>query len=171
MSIGKMYRMGIATTVIVASATIAGYAAAQDGGIAVGAHVPAATVRTLDGRSVNLSALIGTSPTLIEFWATWCPNCKELEPRLSAAQAKYAGRVKFITVAVAINETFERVQKHAAAHKMPADAVVYDADGKAAGAYDAPATSYVVLVDRKGQVVYTGVGGTQDLDAAIRKAL
>jgi ribosomal protein S5 len=34
-----------------------------------------------------------------------------------------------------------------------------------------PATSYVVVVDRSGKVVYTGVGGTQNIDAAIRKAL
>jgi ribosomal protein S5 len=34
-----------------------------------------------------------------------------------------------------------------------------------------PATSYVVVLDRKGKVVYTGVGGDQDLEAAIRKAL
>jgi thiol-disulfide isomerase/thioredoxin len=144
---------------------------AQDGGIAVGAKAPSAIVRTLDGRTVDLSGIVGARPTLIEFWATWCPNCKELEPALSAAQTRYAGRVKFVTVAVAINESFDRVRKHVAAHKMPADAIVYDADGNAAAAYDAPATSYVVLLDRKGQVVYTGVGGTQDLDAAIRKAL
>jgi ribosomal protein S5 len=29
----------------------------------------------------------------------------------------------------------------------------------------------VVVLDRQGRVVYTGVGGDQDLDAAIRKAL
>ena len=34
-----------------------------------------------------------------------------------------------------------------------------------------PATSYVVVLDKKGKVVYTGLGGKQDLEAAIRKAL
>jgi hypothetical protein len=38
------------------------------------------------------------------------------------------------------------------------------------GAYDVPATSYVVVVDKTGKIVYTGVGGTQNLDAAIKKA-
>lgn len=143
---------------------------AQDGGIALGSKAPGAAVKALDGTSVDLSHLIGPGPTVIEFWATWCPNCKELEPTLNAAQAKYAGRVKFVTVAVAINESFERVQKAVAAHKMP-ETVVYDADGNAAGAYDAPATSYVVVIDHTGKVVYTGVGGSQDIDAAIKKAL
>lgn len=143
---------------------------AQDGGIALGAKAPSAVVRSLDGKPVQLSSVLGTGPTVVEFWATWCPNCKELEPALTAAQTKYAGRVRFVTVAVAINESLERVRKHAAVHQMPGT-VVYDADGNAAGAYDAPATSYVVVIDHTGKVVYTGVGGTQDIDAAIRKAL
>jgi thiol-disulfide isomerase/thioredoxin len=142
---------------------------AQDGGgLAIGARAPAAAVKALDGKPLDLSAVIGPGPALIEFWAAWCPNCKELEPALAAAQAKYNGRVRFVTVAVAINESIERVRKHVAAHSMPGT-VVYDADGNAAGAYDAPATSYVVVIDRTGRVVYTGVGGTQDLDGAIQK--
>lgn len=145
-------------------------ALAQDGGIEVGAHAPSATVRTLDGKTVDLSRLIGPGPALLEFWAAWCPNCKELEPALTAAQSKYGSQVRFVTVAVAINESMERVQKHVAAHKIPGT-VVYDADGSAAGAYDAPATSYVVVIDRTGHVAYTGVGGTQNVDAAIKKVL
>jgi thiol-disulfide isomerase/thioredoxin len=155
---------------IVGSALPSAAAQAQDGGIAIGAHAPTAAVRSLDGKPVDLSTVVGTGPALLEFWATWCPNCKQLEPTLAAAETKYAGRVKFVTVAVAINESIEHVQKHVAANKMLAT-VVYDADGNAASAYDAPATSYVVVIDRAGRVVYTGVGGTQDLDAAIRKAL
>ena len=49
--------------------------------------------------------------------------------------------------------------------------LLYDRKGDASEAYDAPATSYVVVLDRTGKVVYTGAGGDQDLEAAIRKAL
>ena len=38
-------------------------------------------------------------------------------------------------------------------------------------AYDVPATSYVVVVNRKGEVIYTGLGGKQALEPAILKAL
>jgi thiol-disulfide isomerase/thioredoxin len=162
--------LALAVLATLGSALQAAPAQAQDGGIALGAHAPTAVVRSLDGKPVDLSSVVGAGPALLEFWATWCPNCKQLEPTLAAAESKYAGRVRFVTVAVAINESIEHVQKHVAAHKMPAT-VVYDADGNAASAYDAPATSYVVVIDRAGRVVYTGVGGTQDLDAAIRKAL
>jgi thiol-disulfide isomerase/thioredoxin len=148
---------------------VAAPAHAQDGGIALGAHAPSAAVQSLDGKSIALSTVVGPGPAVIEFWATWCPNCKELEPTLTAAEKKYAGQVRFVTVAVAINESMERVRKHAAVHHL-AGSVVYDADGSAAGAFDAPATSYVVVIDHTGRVVYTGVGGTQDIEGAIKKA-
>ena len=163
--------MSIATALMTAGVVLlAAPVYAQDGGVALGTKAPSALVKSLDGNSIELSRVIGSGPTVIEFWATWCPNCKELEPALTAAQAKYAGRVRFVTVAVSINESFERVQKHVAVHHLPGT-VVYDANGNAAGAYDAPATSYVVVIDHTGKVVYTGVGGTQDIDAAVKKAL
>ena len=48
---------------------------------------------------------------------------------------------------------------------------LFDRKGNASGAYDAPATSYVVVLDAAGKVVYTGLGGRQDLEPALKKAL
>jgi thiol-disulfide isomerase/thioredoxin len=148
----------------------AGTARAQDLGIDVGAAAPAVTVNALDGKTVDLSKYIGKTPVLIEFWATWCPNCRELMPTLLETEKKYGKRVKFLALAVAINQSPEKVRRWLAAHPLPHE-TLYDTDGKAAGAFDAPATSYVVVLDKTGRVVYTGLGGKQDLDAAIRKAL
>ena len=143
---------------------------AQDLGIEVGKRAPAAVVRTLDGKSVDLGSYVGKTPMFIEFWAVWCPNCRHLEPALLAAEKKYGTRVKFIGVAVAINQSPERVKAYTEKHGLKHE-IVFDTDGKAAEAYDPPATSYVVVVDRTGKIVYTGVGGDQDLEAAIKKAL
>jgi thiol-disulfide isomerase/thioredoxin len=107
---------------------------------------------------------------LIEFWATWCANCRELMPTLLQAEKKYGSKVKFLALAVAINQSPERVRRFIAAHPLPHE-TLYDAEGKAAGAFDAPATSYVVVLDKNGRVVYTGLGGKQDLEAALKKAL
>ena len=143
---------------------------AQDLGIDVGARAPAVTVHSLDGKSVDLGQYIGKTPMLIEFWATWCPNCRELMPTLLDAEKKYGKRVKFVALAVAINQSPERVRRFLAAHPLPHD-TFYDTEGKAAGAFDAPAASYVVILDKTGKVVYTGLGGKQDLDVALKKAL
>jgi hypothetical protein len=47
----------------------------------------------------------------------------------------------------------------------------YDRRGNAIEAYDVPATSYVVVLNAAGEVVYGGVGGKQDIEGAIAKAL
>lgn len=157
----------------VAAATLAvtpGAARAQDGGIDVGAMAPNPSVYTLDGSKTNLGAIIGKTPALIEFWATWCPNCKELEPTMKAMAAKYGSKVKFVGVAVSVNENAARVKAFVAKYGIPG-VQFFDADGDASGKFDAPATSFVVVLDKTGKVAYTGVGGKQDLEGAIKKVL
>jgi len=143
---------------------------AQDLGIEVGSVAPAAKLHTLDGKEVDLAQYIGKTPMVMEFWAIWCPNCKELEPTLVSAAKKYGDQVKFFGIAVSVNETPERVKAFVAKHGLPGEQF-FDTKGNASGAYDAPATSYVVVINKAGKVVYTGLGGKQNLDAAIKKAL
>jgi thiol-disulfide isomerase/thioredoxin len=143
---------------------------AQESGIAVGTAAPGAKLEMLDGKPGDLAAYIGKSPIVMEFWATWCPNCKELEPAMLAAQKKYAGKVQFVGVAVSVNESPELVRLYVEKHGL-AGAQFYDRKGTALDAYDVPATSFVVVINKAGKVVYTGLGGAQDLDAAIKKGL
>ncbi len=162
------FRKISAMATAVAGSFLASPAAAQDLGIEVGSQAPAVMVHALDGKQVDLGKYIGKTPMLIEFWATWCANCRELMPTLLEAEKKYGKRVKFVALAVAINQSPERVRRFIAAHPVPHE-TFYDTDGKAAGAFDAPATSYVVVLDKTGKVVYTGLGGKQDLEAALKK--
>jgi thiol-disulfide isomerase/thioredoxin len=165
-----MTRRGITSLIALAAVAVAAPVAAQDLGIEVGKRAPAAVVRTLDGKPVDIGAYVGKTPIFLEFWATWCSNCRHLEPALLAAEKKYGSRMKFIGVAVSVNQTPARVKAYTAKHKLK-HLIVFDTEGNAADAYDAPATSYIVVVDRTGKVVYTGLGGDQDLEAAIKKAL
>ena len=146
-------------------------ASAQDGGLDLGTVAPSASVQTLDGKPADLATVIGKGqPAVVEFWATWCENCEALLPTLKAAESKYRGKVKFVGVSVSVNQSVRRVQLHVAKHGVPG-IQLWDAKGDATGKWDVPATSYVVVLDRAGKVVYTGVGGKQDLEGAIRKAM
>jgi thiol-disulfide isomerase/thioredoxin len=167
-----MSRLRQSATVFAASLALAlpAVASAQDGGLAIGSTIPAAMVQSLDGKPVALAKAIGSGPALVEFWATWCENCEHLLPALQKVEAKYRGRVKFVGVAVSANESANRVRLHVAKHGVPG-LQLYDATGDATGKWDVPATSHVVVIDKRGKVVYTGVGGDQDLEAAIKKAL
>jgi len=145
-------------------------ALAQDGGLPVGSVAPSVSLQTLDGKRVELGSMLGKTPVVLEFWATWCSSCEELEPTFQQVQKKFAGQVRFASIAVAINQSPERIRRWVARHQPGRD-VFYDHAGDAAEEYDAPATSFVVIVDRDGRVTYTGVGGKQDLDGEITKAL
>jgi thiol-disulfide isomerase/thioredoxin len=155
---------------IAALLTLSSAAWSQESGIAVGAQAPDAKVQTLDGKTIDIGSYVGKSPMVIEFWAFWCPNCKELEPSLLALHKKYGSRVRFLAVAVSVNETIDRVKAYTSKHRYPYQ-TVYDDKGEATEAYDVPATSYVVVVDGSGKVVYTGLGGKQQLEPAILRAL
>jgi thiol-disulfide isomerase/thioredoxin len=143
---------------------------AQEMGIPVGNTAPNAVLQTLDGRPAQLSQWIGKTPVVLEFWAMWCGNCRALEPEVLKVGRAFGRQVKFVGVAVSANQTPEQVTRFLRQHALPVE-MLYDRDGTAVEAYDVPATSFVVVIDRAGKVVYTGSGRTQDLTAAIRKAL
>ena len=139
-------------------------------GIPVGETPPAVTLESLSGDSVALSQWIGKKPVIVEFWATWCPICAELLPRMEAAQRKYGDRAAFLVVAVAVNQSKNTVRRHLERDPMPFT-FLWDGNGAAVRAFQAPSTSYVTVLDAKGKVVYTGVGADQDIEAAIERAV
>jgi thiol-disulfide isomerase/thioredoxin len=135
----------------------------------VGSKAPNASAQTLDGGTGDLSSWLGKEPIFIEFWATWCPNCRALEPQIVALQKQYAGKVRFVGVAVSVNQTPALVKRYVAQHGLQGEQL-YDKKGNLTDAYGVPATSYVVVINAKGNVVYTGLGADQNLAAAILKA-
>jgi thiol-disulfide isomerase/thioredoxin len=52
---------------------------------------PPFTVTTLDGQRVSLDGLAG-KVLLIDFWATWCPPCREALPRIRSIAKKFEGQ-------------------------------------------------------------------------------
>jgi hypothetical protein len=67
-----------------------------------------------------------------------------------------------------VNQSPEIVRRYIATHKPPFR-TLYDDEGTSTRAYQVPATSYVVIVDQTGKIVYTGSGGTQNFDSALHR--
>ena len=141
---------------------------AQDEGIAIGAKAPVVVVNDIDGKPVDLGAYLGKQPVLLEFWATWCNVCEELLPRVQAAHDTYGGSVAFFGVNVTVNQTPERVRRWIASHNPPYR-TLYDDKGVSTRAYEAPITSYIVIIDAAGRVAYTGTGADQDIAGALAR--
>ena len=145
-------------------------ASAQDVGLPLGTVVKPVQIEDLDGNAVDLAQYIGKKPVLFEFWATWCPVCEALAPRLDAAAKKYQGKVDVVVVSVGVSQTPRQIKRHMTRHAMPGR-VLWDGEGRATRAFMAPSTSYIAVLDAKGRVVYTGTGEDQNLDAALAKAV
>src|SRR6266702_4767749 len=96
--------------------------------------------------------------------------CMALEPTLKAAHARFGGTVRFVAIGVGVNETPASIKRHLAAHPLPFP-VWYDANGAAVRAYQAPTTSYIVVLDKVGKVRYTGAGAEQDVATALEQVV
>ncbi len=139
-------------------------------GLPIGSVAPGVEIETLDGEAVDIGQFVGNKPMILEFWATWCENCKALQPQMNAAHEEYGDQVEFLIIAVAVGQSKRAVRRHVDREHLPFD-FLWDTRGRATRAYKAPTTSYVVVVDATGKVTYTGVGPDQDIDAAVHTGL
>jgi thiol-disulfide isomerase/thioredoxin len=71
----------------------------------------------LDGSAVDLAKLRG-KVVLIDFWATWCPPCRDEIPGIVAAYKKYHGK-GFEVVGISLDQDKAALTKYVADNKMP----------------------------------------------------
>ena len=63
---------------------------------------PAWQLKTQSGKNISLSDYHG-QPVILHFWATWCPYCKKLQPKLVEFEQQYK-KSDIHIVAISINE-------------------------------------------------------------------
>lgn len=139
-------------------------------GIALGERPELVEIEDLQGNKVSLTQFVGERPVLIEFWARWCELCAALYPQIEDVHSRYEDRVEFVAVAVAVAQSQRSVLRHLEGEPMGFP-VLWDDGGRAVRAFLAPGTSYIVVLDPEGTVVYTGSGADQDIEAAVLTGL
>lgn len=158
--------MTLGTSAIAACLTLLMLAAPLGAQAVVGSLATPMTITDLDGASVRLDARVSGKPLLIEFWATWCEVCEALMPTVRRAAARFGTQVDFVGINVTVNESRNRVKRWVERERPPYR-TLYDESGLAVRTFQAPVTSYVVIVDASGVIRYTGVGEEQDLIKAL----
>ncbi|MGA8074270.1 MAG: redoxin family protein [Candidatus Acidiferrales bacterium] len=133
---------------------------------------PAFSVVTLEGRKITASALRG-KVVLLDFWATWCPPCRESVPALVKLHQEFADR-PFQIVGVSADRDEDDWKSFIRSNHMDwAESIDRDREMQALFEVDAFPT-YIVL-DRSGVIGFrqSGFGGptAQNLERAINRAL
>jgi len=134
--------------------------------------------------SVSLPGLDGAARplpkgkvTLVDFWATWCEPCRVSMPRVQQIWKKYQGAGLELYSVDTDDDTPDRdpsVREFLIKNSLSFP-VVLD-DGSASKAFSVANLPTMVLLDKRGKVIWTDVGSLtrsreKDLVATIEKAL
>jgi peroxiredoxin len=140
-----------------------------------GKPAPDLTLKTTDGKEIKLSDLKG-KVVVVDFWATWCPPCRESLPNLAKLSSDKALADKGLKViAIDSRESLNVVKSYIEKNNLSLTAAL-DSDGSAGDAYNVTGFPTTIVIGRDGVVqhVIEGFGGkpTEDeLKDAIDKAL
>ena len=117
--------------------------------------VPSFTIKDLDGRTITPADWRG-KVVLLNFWATWCPPCREEIPDLIKLQSKYEGKLQIIGLSEDTGsvENVRNFVKHSAMN-YPIAIASSDLEEKFGGVMGLP-TSF--LLDTNGRVVQKHIG-------------
>ena len=126
----------------------------SQGGLEVGMKAPNLSLRQA-GKTVELDEM-NHDVFVINFWATWCPPCKQEIPELNA----FARDTDIPVYGINVTTSERRVADVAAFLKQtPVDyPVLYDRKGTSEEAYRLVAMPATYVLDRKGTILAKHVG-------------
>jgi peroxiredoxin len=121
-----------------------------------GNAAPDFTLKDLSGQPVQLSSLKG-KVVLLNFWATWCPPCREEVPSMVRLnQAMQGKRFQMLAVSIdeggkdAVNAFFKK-----GGVVLPA---LLDSDGRIARQYGTTGVPETFVIDTKGVILKKVIG-------------
>jgi len=140
---------------------LAGASSAEDVQPVVGHRAPDFTLRDPQGRSVQLSRVLGEKAVFLNFWATWCPPCREEMPLMEEAYRSYGPKGLEI-LAVSIDAGSEsavaaKVEAFMAELRLTYPALL-DVESEVVRAYRLRGLPTTFLIDRKGIVRAREIG-------------
>jgi cytochrome c biogenesis protein CcmG/thiol:disulfide interchange protein DsbE len=115
------------------------------------AKAPDWTLTTQAGKKVSLSDYQGR-PVILHFWATWCPYCKKLQPKLVELEKKY-NNTGIEIVAISFNED-EGVNPQDSINQRGYKFITAVEGEKVAQQYGVKGTPTTFFINRSGNIIF-----------------
>lgn len=122
---------------------------------------PDFTLQKLGGGTITLSEFKGKKPVVVDFWASWCPNCRRDMPKLNGFYEKYKDKVEVIAVNLQENESTVKDFISSRGITFP---VALDPRGEASRAFGIQYTNTHFLIDLNGNLIRTIPGDIREAD-------
>jgi cytochrome c biogenesis protein CcmG/thiol:disulfide interchange protein DsbE len=118
------------------------------------------TLESIDGKSYTLSELKG-NVIIVDFWATWCPPCRNSVPALSRLYEKYRDR-GFLVLGISTEEV-NTLREFRDAQQIPYP--ILSGTKEVVQAYEVTAIPKMLFFDKTGTVRKTQTGYSPELEA------
>ena len=120
---------------------------------AAGVTAPRFDLPGLDGKRYTERNLIGR-PTLMVFWASWCPVCQVELPKLHDMFEEMKGRGLRV-LAIGFDDEEENIRRYVSTHAQIFDfPSLYDAKDSVAKRFGVFGTPTIYLINGHGEIVY-----------------
>jgi len=140
------------------------------GHASIGDRAPDFTLRDLDGNKIQLSELTG-KVVMVEFWATWCPPCRESIPEMKGLYEKYRDR-GFVLLGISIDKGRNapvEVSSFVKEHSVTYPVLIDNGDVNASYRVSSIPTSFII--DKEGKIVSKRTGFIPGLGGEISKEI
>ncbi len=136
-------------------------------GTLVGQPAPNFTLKTIEGEELSLKDFKG-KVVLINFWATWCPPCKEELPFFEKIYKKYKDKGFVI---LAVNTDPENLQNFLEDFGTKFTFPILIGDNKILDLYPVRGLPTSFLINREGRIVKVRLGIYRELEEDLKRLL
>ncbi|MBI4687899.1 MAG: TlpA family protein disulfide reductase [Nitrospirae bacterium] len=126
------------------------------------------TAKDISDKDVMLSSFKG-KPVIVNFWATWCPYCRQERSSLNSLYRNYKDK-GLIVISISTGESKRTVENYL--KNIPADfLVLLDKEREIAQAYGVFGLPTSFVINRDGVVRYKSTGARDWLSADSKKQI
>ena len=123
--------------------------------VLAGQSAPNLTLKKLDNTSFQISDLKG-DVVYVDFWATWCPPCRESFPWMEAMHQRYKD-LGFQVVAISLDNKRGVIDQFLKTMET-SFTIAHDPSGDSATAFKVKGMPSSYLIDRRGNIHKTHMG-------------